>query len=59
MRKEYLRRTRKLFKTKLKCRNLSKGIKTCTERYSESFLEWTREELQQIDLRTRKINDDA
>ena len=53
--KEYLRRTRKLLKTKLSCRNLIKGINTWAVpliRYSGPFLKWTREELKQMDQRT-------
>ena len=55
---EYLRRTRKLLETKLSCRNLIKGINTWAVplvRYSKPFLKWTREELKQIDQRTRKL----
>ena len=55
--KEYLRRTRKLFETKLHSRNL-KGINTWAVllvRYSGSFFKWTREELQQMEQRTRKF----
>ena len=58
IRKEYLRRTRKLLKTKLSCRNLIKGINTWAVplvRYSGPFLKWTREELKQMDQRTRKL----
>ena len=58
MRKEYLRRTRKLLKTKLSCRNLIKGINTravSLVRYPGPFLKWTREELKQMDQRTRKL----
>ena len=57
-RKEYLRRTRKLLEIKLSSRNLIKGINTWAVplvRYSGPFLKWTREELQQIDQRTRKL----
>ena len=57
IRKEYLRRTRKLLETKLSCRNLIKGINTWAVplvRYSGPFLEWTREELKQMDQRRRK-----
>ena len=57
IRKEYLRRTRKLFETKLSSRNLIKGINTWAVllvRYSGPFLEWTRDELNQMDQRTRK-----
>ena len=56
--KEYLRRTRKLLETKLNCRNLIKGINTWAVpivRYSGPFLKWTRDELAQIDQRTRKL----
>ena len=47
IRKEYLRRTRKLLETKLSSRSLIKGINTWAVplRYSEPFLEWTRNEL--------------
>ena len=57
-RKEYLRRTRKLLETKLSCRNLIKRINTWAVplvRYSGPFLKWTREELKQMDQRTRKL----
>ena len=56
--KEYLRRTRKLLETKLNSRNLIKGINTWAVplvRYSGPFLKWTRDELKQIDQRTRKL----
>ena len=56
--KEYLRRTRKLLKTKLSCRNLIKGINTWAMslvRCSGPFLMWTRDELKQMDQRTRKL----
>ena len=58
IRKEYLRRTRKLLKTKLSSRNLIKGINTWAVplvRYSGPFLKWTRDELKQMDQRTRKL----
>ena len=58
IRKEYLRRTRKLLETKLYSRNLIKGIDTRAVsfiRYLGPFLKWTREELKQIDQRTRKL----
>ena len=53
--KEYLRRTRKPLETKLNSRNLIKGINTwavCLVRYSGPFLQWTRDELRQMDQRT-------
>ena len=56
--KEYLRRTTKLLETKLNCRNLIKGINTLAiplDRYSGPFLKWTRDELRQMDQRTRKL----
>ena len=56
--KEYLRRTRKLLDTKLSSRNFIKRINTWAVplfRYSGSFLKLTREELKQINQRTRKI----
>ena len=58
IRKEYLRRTRKLLETKLPSRNLIKGINTWAVpfvRYSGPFLRWTREELKPIDQRIRKL----
>ena len=58
IRKEYLRRTRKLLETKLSSRNLIKGINTWAVslvRYSGPFLKWTWEELKQMDQRTRKL----
>ena len=56
--KEYLRRTRKILETKLSSRNLIKGINTWAVslvRYSGPFLKWTRDELRQMDQRTRKL----
>ena len=58
IRKEYLRRTRKLLEKKLTSRNLIKGINTWAVpliRYSGIFFKWTRDELKQIDQRTRKL----
>ena len=58
IRKEYLRRTRKLLETKLSSRNFIKGINTWAVpqvRYSGPFLKWTRDELKQMDQRTRKL----
>ena len=58
IRKEYLRRTRKLHETKLSGRNLIKVINIWAVplvRYSGHFLKWTREELKQRDQRTRKL----
>ena len=56
--KEYYRRTRKLLETKLLGWNLIKGIDTWAvplARYSGPFLKWTRDELKQMDQRTRKL----
>ena len=58
IKKEYLRRTRKLLKTKLYRRNLIQGINTCAAplvRYFGPFLKRTREELKQMDQTTRKL----
>ena len=58
IKKEYLRKTRKLLETKLSSRNLIKGINTqavSLVRYSRPFLKWTREELWQMTQRTRKL----
>ena len=52
IRKQYLRRMRKLLETKLSRRNLIKGTNTLAVplvRYSVPFLKWTREELKQMD----------
>ena len=58
--KEYLRRMKKLLETNLLYRNLNKGINALAVplvRYSGPFLKWTREELKQMDQRTRRLND--
>ena len=58
IKKEYLRKIRKLLDTKLCNRNLIKGINTRAVplvRYSGPFLKWTKEELKQMDQRTRKV----
>ena len=58
IKKEYLRRTRKLLRTKLSSKNFIKGINTWAVpliRYSGPFLKLTRDELKQIDQRTRKL----
>ena len=57
IKKECFRRTRKLLKTKLYSRNLIKWINTCAVllvRCYGPFLKWTRDELKQMDQRTRK-----
>ena len=56
IRKEYLRRTRKLPETKLSSRNLIKGTNTWAMplvRYSGPFFKWTRYELKEMEQRTR------
>ena len=56
--KEYLRRARKLLDTKLNSKNLVKGINTWAVplvSYSGPFLKWIREELKQMDQKTRKL----
>ena len=58
IKKEYLIRTRKLLRTKLYGMNLIKGINTwdvSLVTYSGPFLKWSREELKQMDQRTRKL----
>ena len=58
IKKENLMRTRKLLETKQCNRNLIKGINTravSRVRYSGPFLKGTREELKQMDQRTRKL----
>ena len=58
IRKEYLRRTRKLLETKLSSRNLIKVINTRAVpliRYSGPFLKRTRDDFRQMDQRTRKL----
>ena len=56
--KEYSKRTRKLLVTKLSRRNLIKGMNTWAiplVRYPGPFLKRIREELKQMDQRTRKL----
>ena len=56
--KEYKRRIRKILETKLSGENVIKGINTLAIsllRYSAAFLDWTKEELKQLDRRTRKL----
>ena len=57
IKKEYLRRTRKLLETKLHSRNFIKEINTWAvhlERYTGPFLKWTREELEQMEAENKK-----
>ena len=56
--KEYLRRTRIVFETKISSRNFIKGINTWAVplvRYFGPFFKWTRDELKQMHQRTRKL----
>ena len=58
IKKEYLKRTRKLLEIKLSSRNFIKGINTWAVplvRYSGPFVKWTIDELKQMDQRTRKL----
>ena len=58
IKKEYLRRMKKLLKTKVYCRNIIKRINTQAVpliRYSAPFLKGAREDLKQMDQRTRKL----
>ena len=58
IKKQYLRRTRKLLETKLSVRNPIKGINTWAVslvRYLGLLLKWTREELKQMSQRIRKL----
>ena len=57
IKKEDLRRIKRLLETKLYRRKLVKGINTWAvlfARYSGPFLKWTREKLKQMDQGTRK-----
>ena len=57
IKKEYLRRTKKLLETKLSFKNLIKGINTWAlplVSYLGAFLKGTREDLKQMEQRTRK-----
>ena len=56
--KVYKRRFRKVLGTKLSGENVIKGINIWAIsllRYSAAILDWTKEELQQLDRRTRKL----
>ena len=55
---EYLRRTRKVLESKLKSGNLFKAISTwgvSLFRYSDAFMDRKKEEISEIDRRTRKL----
>ena len=58
IKKEFLRRTRKLLETKLYSRNILKEINTFADllvRYSGLFLKWTREEIKQMEQRPKNL----
>ena len=55
---EYIRRLRKVFKSKLNGGNLVHGVNTWAVsllRYSAAFVSWRKSELQAIDRKTRKL----
>ena len=54
---EYKRRVRKILETKLSGENVIKAINTWAIVFlkSAAFLDWTKEEKQQLDRRTRKL----
>ena len=56
--KEYIRRLRKVLKSKLNGGNLVCGVNTWAVsllRYSAAFVNWRKSELQAIDRKTRKL----
>ena len=56
--KEYIRRLRKVLKSKLNSGNLVRGVNTWEVsllRYSAAFVSWRKSELQAIDRKTRKL----
>ena len=56
--KEYIRRIRKILKSKLNGGNLVRGVNTWAVsllRYSAEFVSWRKSELQAIDRKTRKL----
>ena len=56
--KEYKRRVRKVLETKLNGNNIIKAINTwavSVVRYSAPFLDWRKQEIQELDRRTRKL----
>ena len=56
--KEYIRRLRKVLKSKLNGGNLVLGVNTWVVsllRYSAAFVSWRKSELQAIDRKTRKL----
>ena len=56
--KRYIRRVRKVLKSKLNGGNLVRGVNTWVVsllRYSAAFVSWRKSELQAIDRKTRKL----
>ena len=56
--KEYIRRLRKVLKSKLNSGNLVRGVNTWAVsllRYSAAFVSWRKSELEAIDRKTRKL----
>ena len=56
--KEYIRRIRKVLKSKLNGGNLVRGVNTWAVsllRYSAAFVSWRKSELQAVDRKTRKL----
>ena len=56
--KEYIRRLRKVLKSKLNCGNLVRGVNAWAVsllRYSAAFVSWWKSKLQAIDRKTRKL----
>ena len=56
--KEYIRRIRKVLKSKLNGENLVRGVNTWAVsllRYSAAFVSWRKSELQAVDRKTRKF----
>ena len=58
MKTEYYRRVRKILETKLNGGNIITGINTWAVsllRYFAAFLDWIEAELEQMNMRTRKL----
>ena len=56
--KEYIRRLRKVLKSKLNGRNLVRGVNTWAVsllRYLAAFVSWRKSELQAVDRKTRTL----
>ena len=58
IRKEYFKRLRATLKSKLNAKHVSQAINTWvvpTVRYSAGIIEWTKEDVKEMDQKTRKI----